>query len=419
MATLRDGEIIPLLNTDQKVNILGFIAAGGQGEVYRVAYNNAECALKWYSKHTPSDAFYDNLANNVKIGSPQNNFLWPQAITEKIKGKFGYLMRLKPPCYCDYGEFLSGNVRFHSWDLLLKAALNIVESYFVLHSMGYSYQDLNEGSFFINPENGDVLICDNDNIAPYGVNLGVKGFPKYMAPEVVVNKSRPNTHTDRYSLAVILFRLFYIDHPLEGKYTVQFPLTDAIGAQLFGENPVFIYDPINETNRPHPEVHMNVIKRWSMFPPDLTAAFTKSFTTGLKDINSRITEQQWREVLVKARGMLVSIDGKEQFVNAYRPESVTKECRLLRTEEQIIALVPGSVLYDCQIDKLSTDYMTVAAAVRASNSNKDIYGLGNVTSNEWIVALPGKNPVPVKPKGFAPLIPGTIIDFGNVKGKVF
>ena len=419
MATLKSGETIPLLGSGQSVRILNYIAEGGQGEVYKVAYNGGEYALKWYSKIVPTDAFYANLAHNIKIGAPEEYFLWPQAITEKVKGRFGYIMRLRPSCYKEYGEFLLGDARFKSWDLLFKAALNIVESYFALHSMGYSYQDLNEGSFFINPDDGDVLICDNDNVAPFGENLGVKGMPKYMAPEVVLNKTRPNTHTDRFSLAIILFRLFYIDHPLEGRYTIQFPLTDAIGAQLFGERPVFIYDPDNKINRPDPEAHPNVIERWPMFPPDLTAAFTKAFTKGLKDINSRITEQQWREVLIKARGMLVRLDGKEQFVNAYKPETVPQGCRLLRTEEQVIALAPDSVLYKCQVDRISTDYKTPAALVKASTSNKAVYGLGNLTNKEWICTLPGKNPVSVNPKGFAHLIPGTTVDFGNIKGKVF
>ncbi len=419
MATLRTGESIPLLGNGQSVKILNYIAEGGQGEVYKVAFNGGEYALKWYSKIVPTDAFYANLAHNIKVGAPEEYFLWPEAITERVKGRFGYIMRLRPSSYREYGEFLLGDARFKSWDFLFKAALNIVESYFALHSMGYSYQDLNEGSFFINPDNGDVLICDNDNVAPFGENLGVKGMPKYMAPEVVLNKTRPNTHTDRFSLAIILFRLFYIDHPLEGKYTIQFPLTDAIGAQLFGERPVFIYDPNNDRNRPDPEAHPNVIQRWPMFPPDLTAAFTKAFTQGLKDINSRITEQQWREVLIKARGMLVRLDGKEQFVNAYKPETILQGCRLLRTEEQIIALAPDSVLYNCQVDRISTDYKTPAGLVRASASDKSIYGLGNLTDKEWICTLPGKNPVRVKPKGFAPLIPGTTIDFGNIKGKVF
>lgn len=419
MATLKKGETIPLLERGQSVKILNYIAEGGQGEVYKVAYNGGEYALKWYSKIVPTDAFYNNLAHNIKVGAPEEYFLWPQAITEKVKGRFGYIMKLRPSGYKEYGEFLLGDARFKSWDLLFKAALNIVESYFALHSMGYSYQDLNEGSFFINPNDGDVLICDNDNVAPFGENLGVKGMPKYMAPEVVLNKTRPNTHTDRFSLAIILFRLFYIDHPLEGRYTVQFPLTDAIGAQLFGEKPVFVYDPDNTINRPDPDAHPNVIKRWPMFPPDLTAAFTKAFTKGLKDINSRLTEQQWREVLIKARGMLVKLNGKEQFVNAYLPESVPRECRLLRTEEQVIALAPDSVLYKCQIDRISTDYKTITALVKASASNKSLYGLGNLSDKEWICTLPGKAPASVKPRSFAPLIPGTTIDFGNIKGKVF
>ena len=419
MSTLRIGDMIPLLGNKQSVKIVNYIAEGGQGEVYKVAYNNGEYALKWYSKIVPTDAFYQNLLHNIKVGAPDEYFLWPIAITEKVKGRFGYIMKLRPPCYKEYGTFLTGETRFKSWDLLFKAALNIVESFFTLHSKGYSYQDLNEGSFFVNPDDGEVLICDNDNVAPFGDNLGVKGMPKYMAPEVVLNKCRPNTHTDRFSLAIILFRLFYIDHPLEGRYTIQFPLTDAIGAQLFGEQPVFIYDPMNKKNRPDPDAHPNVIKRWPMFPPDITAAFTKAFTKGLKDINSRITEQQWREVLIKARGMLVVLDGKEQFVNAYKPETLPRGCRLLRTEEQIIALAPNSVLYRCQMDRISTDYKTPSALVKASASDPRVYGLGNLTDREWVCTLPGRKPIIVPKKAFAPLIPGTTIDFGNIKAKVF
>lgn len=419
MPTLKNGELIPILHSNTKARIINYIAEGGQGEVYRVEYNGKEYALKWYSKIPMSDAFYDNLAHNVRMGKPNDNFLWAVALTEKIKGKFGYLMPLRTSKYKEYGEFLLGDARFQSWDMLLKAALNLTDSFRILHSRGYSYQDLNEGSFFIDPDTGDVLICDNDNVAPYGVNLGVKGMPKYMAPEVVLDKSRPNTHTDRFSLAVILFRLFYIDHPLEGRYTIQFPLTDQIGAKLFGENPVFIYDPKNTINRPDPEAHPNVISRWNLFPPDLNAAFTKVFTDGLKDINSRLTELQWIEVLVRARGMLVKINGREQFVNAYQPNTVPKECRLLRTEENIIALAPDSILYACQTDKLSEDYQTPAGIVKASQRDKNVYGLGNLTNNTWTLMIPDRSPVSVLPKGFAPLIPGIIIDFGNIKAKIF
>ena len=50
MATLKNGETIPLLGNGQSVKILNYIAEGGQGEVYKVAFNGGEYALKWYSK---------------------------------------------------------------------------------------------------------------------------------------------------------------------------------------------------------------------------------------------------------------------------------------------------------------------------------------------------------------------------------
>ena len=418
MPTLKNGSQLPLVD-GRSIRISAFIDEGGQGEVYRVEMDGAEYALKWYSKITPSEEFYKNILHNIRMGAPADYFLWPLAVTEKLGGRFGYIMKLRPANYRKYSEFLTGEARFASWDTLFVTALNITDGFMKLHSLGYSYQDLNEGSFFIDPDNGDLLICDNDNVAPFGVNLGVKGMPKYMAPEVVTDRERPNTHSDRYSLAVILFRLFYIDHPLEGRYTVQFPLTDANGARLFGEEPLFIYDPKDKSNRPLPSAHENVIRRWQMFPPDLTAAFTKAFTDGLKNIDSRITELQWLDVLIRARGMLVRLNGREQFVNGYQPETVPDGCRLLRTDEQIIAVAPDTVLYQCQTDCTSTDYKTPSGCVRASVSDPDVYGLGNLSEDTWMVTLPGKEPVRVPPRKFAPLLPGTIISFGNVTGKVF
>ena len=58
-----------------------------------------------------------------------------------------------------------------------------------------------------------MLICDNDNVAPYGDNLGIAGKCRYMAPEVVLGKKRPDLHTDRFSLAVVLYLLLFLNHP--------------------------------------------------------------------------------------------------------------------------------------------------------------------------------------------------------------
>ena len=79
--------------------------------------------------------------------------------------------------------------------------MNIVTAFRILHNRGYSYQDLNDKNFFVNPQTGDVKIADNDNVAPFGKNMGIMGKPRYIAPEVVVGENLPNTASDRYSLA--------------------------------------------------------------------------------------------------------------------------------------------------------------------------------------------------------------------------
>ena len=266
---------------------------------------------------------------------------------------------------------------FSSYEVMISAALNIVESFRLLHSLGFSYQDVNEGSFFINPTDGDVLICDNDNAAPNLVNLGVRGMPRYMAPEVVIDATRPNTQTDRFSLAVLLFRLFYIDHPLEGRYTNNLPMTDSMGAHMYGVSPIFCYDPTNEKNRPDPEAQPNVIKRWKMFPPDLQMTFMRAFTKGLKNPNDRITENEWEEALIRTRAMLVRLGGREQFVNCYAKQKIPEGCRIIKFDDYPAIVADGSKLYLCQVDGRSVDHDTVAAVIRASLSDKSVLGIGN------------------------------------------
>ena len=44
-----------------------------------------------------------------------------------------------------------------------------LQGYRNLHIAGAKYQDISFGNLFFNPDNGDVLICDNDNVS-YGNN---------------------------------------------------------------------------------------------------------------------------------------------------------------------------------------------------------------------------------------------------------
>ena len=215
MEEFKKGKKLRLLN-GETVTVQSKIGEGGQGIVYSVDYNGKKYALKWYlpnylrglkpnCKH-----FYDNVVRNVEDGAPSSQFLWMQAVavTGKHSNGFGYLMELRPSNYAEFTKFIKAKEKFTSTQAVINAAVNVVSAFQALHRSGKSYQDISPGNFFIDKNTGEVLICDNDNVAPYGSNLGVGGTPGYMAPEVILGKSTPNTDTDLFSLAVILFELF-------------------------------------------------------------------------------------------------------------------------------------------------------------------------------------------------------------------
>lgn len=258
----KKGETIQL-EGGKTAKIVARLGEGGQGIVYSVKIDGKDYALKWYTfRFQNKKAFRKNLQDNIAAGSPDGKFLWPLYLTEERNGSFGYVMNLRPKNFSDFSDILNNKVRFSSTETLVTSALNIVNAFRTLHRTGLSYQDLNDGNFFIDVKTGDVLICDNDNVTPDGMkNAGnIGGKTGYMAPEIVCGKAHPNSLTDCHSLAVILFKLFCRHDPLMGKaYVDSVCITEKREWVLCGAKPVFIFNPNDASNRPvagiHPQPH--------------------------------------------------------------------------------------------------------------------------------------------------------------------
>ena len=110
-------------------------------------------------------------------------------------------------------------------------------------------------------------------------NSGILGKARYMAPEVVTSKTLPNKQTDRFSLSVVLFMLFYGNHPFEGAKVVACPcMTEKFEKEFYGSKALFIYNPDDKSNLPVRGVHQNVIKRWPLFPTLLKQTFIDQFS---------------------------------------------------------------------------------------------------------------------------------------------
>ena len=277
MSVIKVGDTVKMKNGGE-AKILSEFGSGGQGTVYKVIYNGKEYALKWYHpgvfKGKEKD-FYSNLENNIAKGAPTDAFLWPLGVTEVL------IMDIRPAGYEELTNFFVGSkkkqqVRFKSFAAISTAAINIIQAFRELHNRGYSYQDINNGNFFINPANGSVLICDNDNVSPYGTNLGIMGKQRWMAPEIVTLKGDPDKQSDRFSLSVVLFRLLFINHPLEGRYSTPPCMTKELEKKYYGTDPVFVYDPTDSKNRPVPGTDHNLKIFWNVYLSNARAALNEA-----------------------------------------------------------------------------------------------------------------------------------------------
>lgn len=376
------------------VKVEKFLAEGGQGGVYIADYNGQKKALKWYKKGSLGanpNAFYENIKQNVMRGIPSPEFLWPLDITEWSDGTFGYIMDLRPEGYYEVTEFMLCHVRFKSYRAIIDAAMKIVSAFRILHNAGYSYQDLNDGNFFINPQNGKVLICDNDNVAPDGTETGIIGKPRYMAPEIVLRKSKPNSLSDRFSMSLILYILFCLNHPLEGKRYLVSGLTPALQEKLYGSEPLFIMDPNDNSNGPHPVVHKNSIVVWPCLPDYMQKIFLSAFSEkAFQKPSARPKEVDWLNALTRFRSEIVACQcGNEIFTQQGEPckcEECGRKADIpfkLQLSGYSIPAIKDSRIYRCQLGVCDEkDALTPVAHV-VEKKDSGALGIRNKSGKRW------------------------------------
>jgi serine/threonine protein kinase len=438
MNTFRPGQTVWLEIAGERAEIKELIGSGGQGQVYHTAINGQDCALKWYFPHSATDAQRNAIERLIQKGPPNDRFLWPLDIALcQGNTSFGYLMPLREPRYRGMAELMS-RVVDPTFKTLTTMALELADSFLRLHSLGFCYSDISFGNIFFDPVTGEISICDNDNVAVDGEGSSdVLGTPRFMAPEIVREEARPNIGTDLYSLAVILFYMFMVHHPLEGRREREIGCLDLTAMKkLYGTEALFIFDPKHGANRPVAGVHTNATLFWNLYPGYVRDIFTRAFTEGLRDPEARVRESEWRTVFTRMRDQIFYCHkcGAENFLadegNLPGPlgdqtcwfcqETPVPPMRLLVGRNSFV-LNQDTLLYPHHLDaNRRNDYSEIWAEMVPHPKRPDVWGLKNVSGQNWTsVPLSGAPLVEVGSGRSVSLAPGLRIRFGPSEGTIF
>jgi eukaryotic-like serine/threonine-protein kinase len=426
---LKVGQKVRVADGPGEALVLRYIKAGGQAEVYETRVFDLPAALKWYLPTYLSEDpdLWDRLDRIILSAAPSESFLWPYArVKDSHVPGFGYLMPLLPPGRIGFNELIYGNVE-RSFHLLARIGFSVSNEIRRLHLQGLCYRDLNPGNFFYNPGTGQVDVLDNDNIdvdedrnkAP------ALGVIEFAAPELLNRTARPSRYTDLWSLAVLLFHVTVLAHPMQGKRELLYQSYDAARFDLHAK-PVFIFDPADHSNGPlEGAPGDNARALWPCYPQGLRNLFIRAFTDGISKPSARPTEGEWEEEFQRVidgvfacqfcgRENIADFSGSSERQICQLCREVTQGPAVLRIDRWAIAIRPGARVWRHHLGR-QRDHEIDRPIAEVTESPLH---LRNLTAEAWTAHDGDGRTLTAAPGELLPLTDRMHIHFGLRSGMV-
>ena len=283
------------------------IGEGGQGRVYSLKGQAQLCAKMYFGRDASKAEPLRQRLERLRQLQATEQLVLPRKVLRSPA--IGYVMdRVVEHRSIEELASMPPGQRVQSWyaetgglrrRLLL--GMELCRAFQDLHSRGLAYCDLSFGNVLVSrgplPK---VRLIDCDNLTLTGLpDAGVEGTPWFVAPEVLRGTHRPDAMTDSHSLAVLLYHLLVLSHPLIGDSIRSGP-HEGEDRALRGEN--LDKSPLPWVDHPQDSRNRSTtgLPRALVLSSKLREAFHLAFGVGLLDRSRRPTEGTWAELLGRA-----------------------------------------------------------------------------------------------------------------------
>lgn len=421
------------------------LGRGGQAAVWKVVNKKTKKHYAYKEYKRDEYGIKGNIEALIKIGAIKDkngrvldSVVLPITTVDCPPEGFGYVMELVDlKDYTTVKKAWAGKSKgkYPSADAICKIVKNFAEVFDALHrSYGLCYKDVNEGNIFFNPQTGDIKIIDNDNIG-YPDHFTIKGTSGYMAPEIVLGTKKPDHNSDRFSLAVFVYRLLVGGYPFEGPYVDAYckahnVLPDTARKVVFGTDALFTWHPTDTRNcisRLSDGQSRGQAMLWENLPGEIKALFINTFVTNLSEDRraERATNASWiaafdkiqRELVTCSRCGKVTFGGVNKCINCFSDSArhgvLIKVLNAGQKSRKMAIYTENGVIVG---DKVSKHLSSGALLKVMYHTQKGIVGVKNLSGGKWRVFYPNNTEaecnigevVAVKPGMKINIIPKTV-----------
>lgn len=397
----------------QEIEVWDPVARPGFGSIRRAKYEGVQRLVKYYSREDLKGLdkigtyIYDNLKACLGQESPGRAFLWPAAVSEQKQG-FCYVLDGDLSSFLSLSDLMEEKGKYDGWSAIANAALHLTEAFLQMKKRHGCYGYLTEDDIFIHPKTGRVLIANTEFLQFHeGGRKSGKSQTKSPAaplsctcrllpPECISRQKEPDGRAADYMLSVLLFELLYLHHPLEGYKGAACPaVTEDMIQKVYGTSPCYVFDPEDESNRPVRGIHVNVLRRASVYPEMISRAFEKAFSRkALTGKEPFMTAEEWYQIFLAFRSCVYPCTCGMETI--WQPGAETQVCRKCRSRLASPALyykigaksypiLPGGRIFRAQLDPSADDSLTTVGELIRTKADSSLCLLQNSSRTEWTI----------------------------------